>query len=53
MLNFAISKLSARSLRALEKNNRAISFYERHGVCITTDKKMEDDTAEYFVKMER
>lgn len=32
---------------------KAISFYERHGFRVTDDKKFEDDTTEYLVRLER
>ena len=39
-------------LWALEKNEGAIRFYQRHGFKLTEDKKLEEDTTEYLVKME-
>jgi len=39
--------------RALEKNSRAIRFYERNGFHLTDEKKPEEDTAEYLVKLKR
>ena len=53
LLEFAIENLNARSLWALEKNTRAIAFYERHGFCKTGMKKHEEGTAEYLIQMER
>jgi len=53
LLNFAIDECKANNLWALEKNIRAISFYERHGFQITTDKKFEEDTTEYLIRLER
>ena len=41
-----------RFLWALEKNTGAIRFYQRHGFKLTGDKKLEEDTTEYLVKME-
>jgi putative acetyltransferase len=40
-------------LWALEKNTRAIRFYERHGFKITTDKELEEDTTEYLIRLEK
>ncbi len=40
-------------LWALEKNTRAITFYKRNGFEITNDKKYEEDTTEFLVRMER
>ena len=53
LLEYAISKMNANHLWALEKNVRAIAFYERHGFNVTSVKKLEDDTTEYLVRMER
>lgn len=41
----------ASSLWALEKNIRAIRFYERHGFRLTGERKPEEGTSEYLVKM--
>lgn len=53
LLKYAISKMNANYLWALEKNVKAIAFYERHGFHVTNDKKYEDDTTEYLVRLER
>lgn len=53
LLEFAITKRDVRFLWALEKNTKAISFYQRHGFCLTDEKKFEEDTTEYLVRMER
>ena len=53
LLNFAVTVCNADHLWALEKNFRAIRFYERHGFCVTPEKKLEEDTIEYLVRMER
>ena len=53
LLTYAIEKHNANTLWALEKNVRAIRFYERHGFQITTDKKLEEDTTEYLIRLER
>ena len=53
LLKFAIENHNANNLWALEKNTRAIRFYERHGFKITADKKLEEDTTEYLVRLER
>ncbi len=36
---------------ALEKNFRAIKFYTKHGFKLTDERKYEDGTIEYLVKM--
>ena len=53
LLKYAIDYHNANVLWALEKNTRAIRFYERHGFIVTTDKKLEEDTTEYLVRLER
>ena len=53
LLEFAVEKARVRSLWALEKNKRAIAFYKRHGFGTTADRKLEEDTTEYLVRMER
>ncbi len=53
LLRFAKEEHGARFLWALEKNIRAIRFYEQHGFKITVDKKLEEDTTEYLVRLER
>lgn len=53
LLEYAIRKFQADNLWALEKNTRAISFYVKHGFHLTGEKKYEEDTTEYLVKMKR
>lgn len=53
LLKFAIGDMDVKSLWALEKNVRAITFYERHGFHVTDDKKPEEDTTEFLVRLER
>ena len=53
LLKYAIDYHNANSLWALEKNTRAIRFYKRHGFIVTADKKLEEDTTEYLVRLER
>lgn len=52
-LEYAIREMNVRTLWALEKNTRAIAFYQRHGFRVTADRKLEEDTTEYLVRMER
>jgi len=51
LVNFATEKLSADNLWALEKNTKAIKFYEKHGFELIGEKKFEEDTTEYLVKL--
>ena len=53
LLAYAIGSMHVCTLWALEKNTRAIAFYRRHGFAITQDRKLEEGTAEYLVRMER
>ena len=53
LLEYAISERGVNFLWALEKNTKAIAFYKRHGFDITNDKKYEEDTTEFLVRMER
>ena len=53
LLLFAVEACNANHLWALEKNLRAIRFYERHGFCVTDEKKLEEDTTEYLIRMVR
>ena len=53
LIEFAIKELHADNLWALEKNVRAISFYQKHGFHLTGQKKFEEDTTKYLVKLER
>ncbi|MBR2464742.1 MAG: GNAT family N-acetyltransferase [Clostridia bacterium] len=53
LLKYAIEEKKVNFLWALEKNTRAIAFYKRHGFDITNEKKYEEDTTEFLVRMER
>ena len=53
LLEFAIGEKGVRTLWALEKNTRAIRFYERHGFRLTGEKKPEEGTTETLVQMAR
>ena len=51
LLEYAVDKLGATYLWALEKNTRAIAFYQRHGFQTTEEKMLEEGTTEYLVKL--
>lgn len=53
LIEYAVKELHADYLWALEKNVKAISFYQRHGFYLSDQKKFEEDTTEYLVKLER
>ena len=53
LLEYAVKEHGANHLWALEKNEKAIRFYERHGFTPTGEKKLEDDTTEYLVLLRR
>lgn len=53
LITFAIEELGASLVWALEKNTRAIAFYQRHGFCLSGKKKLEEDTTEYLVELRR
>ena len=49
----AVTAMDVRHLWALEKNARAIAFYQRHGFRLTAERRLEEGTTEYLVRMER
>ena len=53
LLEYAVREHNADHLWALEKNVKAIRFYERHGFIVTGEKKPEDGTSEYLVLLKR
>ena len=53
LLTYAIEACHVRFLWALEKNTRAIAFYQKHGFRATGKKILEEDTTEYLIRMER
>ena len=53
LLGFAIKEHGADHLWALEKNPKAIRFYERHGFYVTEERKLEEGTSEYLVLLRR
>ena len=53
LLAYAVAELDACFLWALEKNEKAIAFYRRQGFRPTGDRKLEEGTAEYLIRLER
>ena len=53
LLEYAIKEHKADHLWALEKNAKAIRFYERHGFTASGEKKLEEGTSEYLVLLKR
>lgn len=53
LIEFAKKEFPVSFLWAVEKNVGAIRFYERHGFYVTDDRKLEEGTTEYLVKLER
>ena len=53
LLEYAVEHTGAKTLWALEKNTRAIHFYQRHGFQLTDERRLEDGTSEYLVRMQR
>lgn len=51
LIEYAIKELQGDHLWALEKNTRAIAFYQRHGFRISGEKKYEEGTTEYLINM--
>jgi putative acetyltransferase len=49
LLEYAVKEHNADHLWALEKNVKAIRFYNRHGFFATGEKKLEEDTTEYLI----
>lgn len=53
LVEYAVREFRADRLWALEKNTRAIAFYQRHGFRLTGEKEFEEGTTEYILKLER
>ena len=49
LLEYAVKEFHVDYLWALERNTRAIRFYERNGFIATGEKKLEEGTTEYLV----
>ena len=53
LIEFAIRKYRVRYLWVLEKNHGAIRFYQSHGFSQTQERRLQEGTTEWLVKMER
>ena len=53
LLNYAVNEHHADHLWALERNERAIRFYERNGFFTTGEKKLEEGTTENLVLLRK
>ena len=53
LIDYAIQEFDTRYLFVLEKNERAIRFYKRHGFSPTEERELEEGTTEYIIKMKR
>lgn len=53
LLDFAVARFNVRNLWVLEKNKRAIAFYERHGFRDSGIWKYEEGTTERLLRMQR
>lgn len=53
LLEYAVEHMGTHTLWALEKNTRAIRFYQRHGFHLTGEKRLENGTSENLVRMRK
>ena len=53
LIEFAIGQKDCDRLWVLEKNTKAIRFYQKHGFSFTSEKQLQDGTPEFIVKMHR
>ena len=53
LLQFAVEKFGADHLWALEKNTRAIAFYNRNGFIPSGKRQYEEGTTEYIIEFVR
>ena len=53
LLEYAVKEHRSDHLWALEKNVKAIRFYERHGFFPTGERKPEEGTSEYLILLRR
>jgi len=53
LIQFAIEQKQCDFLWVLEKNKKAITFYQRHGFTIAEERNYQEGTTEFIVKMSR
>lgn len=53
LIEYAIVVFECNYLWALEKNRKAIEFYNRHGFVFEGEKKFEEGTNEFLIKLKR
>ena len=53
LIKYAIEEYNVDNLWALEKNEKALSFYKRNGFHLSGEKKFEEGTNEYLVNLVR
>lgn len=53
LIQFAIEQIHCDFLWVLEKNTKALRFYQRHGFTLTKERKHQEGTTEFVVKMNR
>ena len=53
LITFAVEQFDADHLWALEKNDRALAFYRRHGFVPTGKREFEEGTTEYIVELKK
>lgn len=51
MMNYALSHFDIKYLWALEKNEDALGFYQKMGFKISDERKLEEGTSEYLLKL--
>lgn len=53
LIDFAVVQMNCNSLWVLEKNEGAVRFYKKHGFSDTGERRLQEGTTEFLVKMKR